>query len=145
MTMTTAQLGLILLTGATMAFVFGVFATVRVFALIIGIVLVAATGTPARIFHWAAGVVGWGSSLTDSLTTWGLGVAFPGLFAIILAGIVIYDLHPKGGRASRRTFWAAAGLAVLVAAGSTNVSFLNNIGPAITHGVQQSQSNVSGG
>lgn len=143
--MTTAQIGLIAFTLAVMAFVFGVFATIRVFALVMGIILMAATGTPARIFKWAAGVVGWGGNLTDSLTTWGLGVAFPGLFAIILAGIVIYDLHPKGGRASRRTFWAAAGLSVLIAAGSTNVSFLNNIGPAVTHGVQQSQTSVSGG
>ena len=137
--MTTAQLGLVLLALAIMAFIFGAFATIRVFAVIIGIVLVAATGTPARVFHWAAGVVGWGQNLTDSLTTWSLGVAFPGLFAIILAGIVAYDLHPKGGRASRRTFWAAVALAVMVAAGSTNVSFLNNLGPQITHGVQQTQ------
>lgn len=143
--MTTAQLGLILFSLSILAFIAGSWATLRVFALVIGIILMSATGTPARIFHWAASVVGWGSNLTGSLTSWGLGVAFPGLLAIILAAIVIYDLHPKGGRASRKTFWAAAGLAIMVATGSTSVSFLNNIGPAITHGVQQSQTSVSGG
>lgn len=139
MTLTTAQLGLVLLAAAIMAFAFGVFATIRVMALILGIILISATGTPGRVFHWAAGLVGWGSNVTDSLTGWAFGVALPGLFALLLAAKVAYDLHPRGGRASRATFWCAAGLAVMIAAGSTSVPFLNQVGPAITHGVQQAK------
>ena len=72
---------------------------------------------------------------------WGFGVVLPGLLALGLAALIIFDLHPKGGRAARRTWWAALALAVMIATASTNVTFLNNIGPSISHGV----STVQGG
>jgi hypothetical protein len=141
--MTTVDIGLVALTLAILAFVFGRFATARVIALIVGIVLVATAGG-GHLFSWATSVTSWLNGFVGTATTWAVGVAFPGLLAIVLAFIVAHDLHPKTGTASRRTFFAAGLLAVMIAAASTNVSFLNGLGPQIQHGVQNTQNGLGG-
>lgn len=141
--MTTVQIGLALLVGAILAFIAGRLPTARVIALIVGIVVVAAAGG-GHLFGWATALTGWLNSALGTVTTWAVGVAFPGLLALVLAAITVHDLHPKTGTPSRRTFWAAGLLAVMIAAASTNVSFLNGLGPQIQHGVQTTRTGLGG-
>lgn len=141
--MTTVDVGLVLLVLAILAFAAGRLPTIRVVMLIVGIVVVASAGG-GHLFGWATALTGWLNGAVGTVSTWAVGVAFPGLLAIILAAITIHDLHPKTGTPSRRTFWAAGLLAVMIAAASTNISFLNGLGPQIQHGVQTTQHGLGG-
>lgn len=143
MTLTTPEWGLVLFVLAVLAFVAGRMPAARVYALVIGIVILGAAGG-GHLFGWAAGITRWLDGFLGTATTWAVGVAFPGLLAIILVAITIHDLHPRTGKPTRRTFWAAGLLAVMIAAGSTNVQVLNNLGPQIRHGVQTTQTSIGG-
>lgn len=138
--MTTTQLGLVLLVLAILAFIAGRLPAFRVYALVIGIVVLAGAG--GHLVRFLNPVISWLNSFLGSATIWAVGVAFPGLLAIILAAITIHDLHPRTGKPTRRTFWVAGLLAVMVATASTNVSFLNGLGPQIRHGVQTTQTGL---
>lgn len=140
MSLTSGDVGLLLIVASTAAFVGGVLPRARVFGILVGVIVYGLAGPAGRWLHWAAVVTGWAQVLTDKVVGWAAGVTIPGLLALGLAAVVIFDLHPKGGRASRRTFWAAAALGVMIATASTNVTFLNQIGPQVVHGTQQVQS-----
>jgi hypothetical protein len=144
MTLTPADIGFLLMLFSVAAFVGGVFPRLRVVAILVGVPVWALNGPASRFLGWAADLTGWAQAITTGLVGWGFGVVLPGLLAIGLAALVIFDLHPKGGRAARRTWFAALGLSVMIATASTNVAFLNNIGPQIAHGVQQAQTQSGG-
>ena len=144
MTLTPADIGFLLMIFSVAAFVGGVFPRARVAAILIGLPVWALNGPASRFLNWASDVTGWAQAITSGLIGWGFGVILPGALALGLAALIIFDLHPKGGKAARRTWWAALGLAVMIATASTNVTFLNNIGPQIAHGVHQVQTTNGG-
>lgn len=132
--MTVAGIGLVLLVLGGLAFWLGCFATLRALAVLVGIILLGVSA--GHVLGWLTIAVGWLNSLLGTVTAWAFGAAVPGLLAIIFAALLVYDLHPRN-RAGKRTFWIAIGLAVMVASASTNVDFLNQLGPAVQQGVTQ--------
>jgi hypothetical protein len=81
------------------------------------------------------------SHLTDQLFAKLFGVSVAGILAAACLGLLIYDLHPKGGGASKRTFWIAALSAGLLVAGVSTFTVLNGIPADMRTGV----STVTGG
>jgi hypothetical protein len=135
--MTPAEIGGILLVLGGLAFAFGRFPSIRAVALFVGAILV---GTTGHVAHWTIVICTWLSGVTSSVFAWGFGVAVPALFAIILIWLFGHGVHPKN-RASRLTSIAGLALGFMVAAGITNISLLNQVGP----GVQSTTTTVTGG
>jgi hypothetical protein len=129
-----AGLGLVLLALGGLAYYLGVFSTIRAVLVLIGIILLGVSA--GHLLGWIAIVVGWINSGIMFLTSWLFGAAVPGLLAIILAGILVFDLAPRN-RAGKRTFFIAIALGVMIATASTHVDFLNQLGPSVQHGVSQ--------
>jgi len=123
----------VLIVLAGMSYWLGVFQNARVWAILLGPILV---GVGGHLFGWLAGLIGWAGQFGGTLTTWAFGVAVPGLIAIALSFYVIHGLHPKN-RAGKGHFWAALILGVAIAAGITNVQLLNNLPTTVHQGVSQ--------
>ncbi len=81
------------------------------------------------------------SHLTDALFAKLFGGGISGILALACLGLLVYDLHPRGGGASKRTFWIAALSAGLLVAGVSTVKVLNGIPADMRTGV----STVTGG
>jgi hypothetical protein len=129
-----AGLGLVLLAVGSLMYFLGVFSTIRAVFVLIGIILLGVSA--GHLLSWIAIVVGWINTLIMTLTSWAFGAAVPGLLAIILAGILVFDLAPRY-RAGKRTFFIAIALGVMIATASTHVDFLNQLGPSVQQGVSQ--------
>jgi hypothetical protein len=95
-------------------------------------------GMFARIMTSIARTV---SHLTDALFAKMFGASVGGVLVLVIGGILIYDLHPRGGGASKRTFWIAALSAGLLVAGVSTFHVLNGIPGDVGTGV----STVTGG
>lgn len=129
-----AGLGLVLLALGCVAYYLGIFSTLRAVAILIGIILLGVSA--GHLLGWVAIIVGWINSLVMTLTSWAFGTSVPGLLAIVLAALLVFDLHPRN-RAGKRTFFIAIALGVMIATASTNVDFLNQLGPSVQQGVSQ--------
>jgi hypothetical protein len=81
------------------------------------------------------------SHLTDQLFARLFGAGISGILALACLGLLAYDLHPRGGGASKRTFWIAALSAGLLVAGVSTFKVLNGIPADMRTGV----STVTGG
>jgi len=115
----------------------GIFKRTRAVLIFLGICLLG-SGLLSRLLVSMARIA---SNLTDSLFGKLFGVAVPGIIVLIAGVILIHNLHPKGGGASRRTFWLAAFVAACLIAGVSQIAALNGI-PADVH---TSVSTVTGG
>ena len=96
----------------------GIFAKTRAV-----LALLAAIGLGGFIGRALARVAAGGQHLAGTVTAWALGVALPGALFLVLAVILIHDLHPKHA-ASRRTAYVALGTGVLLVAGVTGIPAL---------------------
>lgn len=92
--------------------------------------LVAAIGIGGFLGSALARVVTWLTHLTGTVTGWALGVAIPGALFLLLAAILVHDLHPKKG-ASRRTGYIALGVGALLVAGVTGIPALAPLASAL--------------
>jgi hypothetical protein len=95
-----------------------IFAKTRAF-----LALVAAIGIGGFIGIALARLVTWLTHMTGTVTAWALGVALPSALFLVLAAILIHDLHPKHG-ATRRTAYIAFGVGALLVAGVTGIPAL---------------------
>jgi hypothetical protein len=77
----------------------------------------------------------WLSGLTSSLVGKIFGVGVPGALFAILVIVFIHDLHPKGGGASKRTFWLGIAVAACLVAGVSAFAQLNGIPGGLRSGV----------
>lgn len=113
MHMTVADLGVLLLV------LYGVFHYLRVLAItravlaFLGAVAVGLTGTVGRI---AGDVAGWAQSAVGTVTTWAFGATLSAALFIVLAIVLVHDLHPRKG-ASARTGYLALAVGILLVAG----------------------------
>jgi len=103
----------------------GIFAKTRTV-----LALVAAIGLGGFIGRALARVVTWLTHLTGTVTGWTLGVALPSALFLVLAAILIHDMHPKHG-ASRRTAYIALGVGALLVAGVTGIPALAPLASAL--------------
>ena len=92
--------------------------------------LVAAIGLGGFIGRALVRVVAWLTQLTGTVTGWALGVAIPAALFLVLAALLIHDLHPKKG-ASRRTAYVALAVGALLVAGVTGVPALAPLASAL--------------
>lgn len=117
------QWGTVFLVIGLVLYFLRIFAVVRAILAFLGTCLLSA-GVLSNLLVRAAREV---SALTDSLVGKVFGVAVPGLLVIVLIIIFAYDLHPKGGTASKRTFWLAIAVAACLVAGVSAFATLNGI------------------
>jgi hypothetical protein len=82
--------------------------------------LIAAIGIGGFLGRALVRVVTWLTQLTGTVTGWALGVAIPAALFLVLAVLLIHDLHPKKG-ASHRTAYVALGVGALLVAGVTGI------------------------
>jgi hypothetical protein len=92
--------------------------------------LIAAIGIGGFLGRALVRVVIWLTHLTGTVTGWALGVALPSALFLVLAVILIHDLHPKKG-ASRRTAYVALGVGALLVAGVTGIPALAPLASAL--------------
>lgn len=103
----------------------GIFAKTRAF-----LALLAAIALGGFIGRALVRVVTWLAQLTGTVTGWALGVALPAALFLVLAALLIHDLHPKNG-ASRRTAYVAFAAGALLVAGVTGIPALAPVASAL--------------
>jgi hypothetical protein len=96
----------------------GIFAKTRAF-----LALVAAIGIGGFLGRALTRVATWLAQLTGTVTGWALGTAIPAALFLVLAALLIHDLHPKNG-ATRRTGYIALAVGALLVAGVTGIPAL---------------------
>ena len=129
--------GAILITLSTLAYFTGRLPRVRAIGVFVGILL---TGINGHVVTIASHFVAWLARLSSGLFVWAFGVT-AGVGGVILLAVGVYflvhDLHPRGS-AKKRTFWIAAAMALVIAAGATGFAGLNNLPGQVTQGITQS-------
>lgn len=95
-----------------------IFAKTRAF-----LALLAAIGLGGFAGRALVRAVTWLQHLAGTVTGWALGVALPGALFLVLAVILVHDLHPQHG-ATRRTAYVALGVGALLVAGVTGIPAL---------------------
>lgn len=96
----------------------GIFAKIRTI-----LAILAAIGIAGFLGRALVVVAGWLQHVVGAITGWALGVSVPGALFIVLAIILIHDMHPKNG-ASRRTSYIAFAVGVLLIAGVEGIPAL---------------------
>lgn len=121
--MSYSQWGVILTVGGFICYWLRIFQRFRAYAVFAGICLLSG-GWVTRLL---VGLATWVAHLTSTLIGKLFGVGVPGAAALIIGGILIHDLHPRGGGASKRTFWLAIAFAACLIAGAGAFAQLNAI------------------
>jgi hypothetical protein len=116
--MTVSELAVIFLVLFLLLHWLGIFATTRA---ILAILAVTAIG--GFLGRMLVDVATWLQHATGAITGWALGVSVPAVLFIVLAVILIHDLHPRNG-ATRRTGWVALATGVLLVAGVAGIPAL---------------------
>lgn len=135
--LTPAQWGAVMIIFAVLFLWLRIFQRIRAVLVFAGICLLGGSLLGRLMGALARGA----SNVTDTLTGKIFGTAVPGLLVLIVGAVLIHDLHPRGGGASRRTFWLAAILAACLVAGLSTIVQLDGI-PA---GVHSTVTTVTGG
>ena len=102
-----------------------IFAKTRAF-----LALVAAIGIGGFLGRALLRVVTWLTQLTGTVTGWALGTAIPAALFLVLAALLIHDLHPRKG-ATRRTGYIALAVGALLVAGVTGIPALAPLASAL--------------
>lgn len=131
-------LGILLIVASFVLYIVGWLPTIRAVMVFLGILLL---GIKGHILAWLGIAMAWLAHAFNTATAWGLGAVVPGLLAVVLIILVIYDWHPKN-RASRKTYWLSAALAVLIVAGSSSVPALAHLQTGVRQGVTQTTNSV---
>lgn len=136
MNFTVAELGVILLV------LFGLFHYLRILAktravlAFLGAVAVGLTGTVGRI---AGDIAGWAQNAIGDVTAWAFGSALSAGLFIVLAVLLVHDLHPRKS-ASGRTGYVALATGILLVAG---VAQFPALAPAV-NGIRSFLSGIAG-
>ena len=128
--LTAAQWALLFIALAFTLLFLRIFQRLRAVLIFAGICL-AGGKAAALLAGFARGV----AHLTDDLTGKIFGVTLAGVIVVPVLIILVYDLHPKGGGASRRTFWISAFVACLLVAGVSSFHVLNSVPANIRTGI----------
>ena len=118
MTLTTAELGALLLIVWGLLHWLGIFTKTRVV-----LALFAAISIGGFLGRALVVVAGWLQHAVGTITGWLLGAAVPAALFVVLAVIMVHDLHPSHG-ASRRTSYIAFAVGVLLVAGVAGIPAL---------------------
>jgi hypothetical protein len=135
--LSTGQWGAILVAASLVLLWMRIFKVTRAVMVFVGICLIG-NGWLIRLLEDIARA---GSNIFGGLFAKVFGSAVPGVLGLAAIGILIYDLHPRGGGASRRTYWVAVLVAVILVSGLAGFKALNGV-PADVH---QGVTTVTGG
>jgi hypothetical protein len=120
MTLTVPELGALFLLLFAVFHFLGILATTRAVLVFLGVVVVGTSGFIGRML----GDIGtWAQHAFGSVTNWAIGVPLAAGLAIVVAIVVIHDLHPKNS-ATKRTGYLAIALGVFVAVGVAGIPAL---------------------
>lgn len=138
MSLAQGGIGAILIALSIWAYFRNRFAKARTWAVFTGILLFGFTGVAlhwiARLLQFVAGLLGLASGKY-------LGISAATLFAIIVIVMiaeVAHGWHPKG-KSGKSTFWIAAALAILIVAGATPFTPLNQLPSSVQQGINSTQ------
>lgn len=132
--------------GVLFLLLFGVFHYLHIFAatravlVFLGVVIVGSSGFIGRML---ADVGVWAQNTFGSITNWAIGVPLAAGLFVILAVVLVHDLHPKKG-ATPRTGWVALACGVLVAVGIAGIPALSGLHSAIVSLMGSATSLVNG-
>lgn len=96
--------------GALMLVLFGVFYWLRILPAtraVLAFLGTVAIGTGGFVGRALTSIGTWLQQIGGNVTAALFGVSIAGVVFIIALAVFAYDLHPKGGSASKRTGWAA--------------------------------------
>lgn len=114
MSLTVPELGALMLVLFAVFYWLGKLPATRAVLAFLGAVAIGTSGVAGRVL---ADIGTWLGSVGGSVTAWAFGTAVSGVVFLIAAVIFIHDLHPKGGRASKRTGLIGLLLGASLAAG----------------------------
>jgi hypothetical protein len=121
--MSYSQWGAILFTGGLIMYLLRIRARERAIMAGVGVCLLSG-GMVTKIL---VGLATWVAHLTSALIGRLFGVGVPGALALIIGAVLLHDLHPRGGGASKRTFWLAIAFAACLIAGVGAFAQMNAI------------------
>ncbi len=128
MHLTVSELGALLLLLYALFHYLKIFAATRAVMALLGTVAIGNSGTVGRIL----GAIGsWLAHAGGAVTSWLFGAALAGVPFIIAVIILTYDLHPKGGTATRRTGYIALLVGASLSAGIALIPALAPVRGAI--------------
>jgi hypothetical protein len=99
----------------------GIFAKTRVLLALLGVLGIG--GFLGRALVWAAT---WLQHVTGSITGWVFGTAVPAALFLVLAALLIHDMHPRNG-ATRRTGYLAFAVGAFLVAGVAGIPALSPV------------------
>lgn len=120
MNFTVAEMGVLFIVLFGVFHWLGILAKTRAVLALLGAVALGLTGTIGRI---AGDIAGWAQHAVGSVTSWAFGVSLSAVLFIVLAVLLIHDLHPKKG-ASGRTGFVALAVGILLVAGVSQIPAL---------------------
>lgn len=128
MHLTVPELGALMLVLFGLFYWLGIFAGTRAVLAFLGAVAIGTGGFAGRIL---ASIGAWLAHAGGTITAWAFGAAIVGVPFLIAAIIFAHDLHPKGGRASKRTGWIGMLLGASLASGIALIPALAPVAGAI--------------
>jgi len=138
MSLSLTGLGALFLIVAVVGHWLGIGAKIRAILAFIGIILVGTAGHGIGILvtvtRFLEGIVG-------AVTNWIFGTPAPWALFVILAIVLIYDLHPKHG-AGKRTAVVAVFVGLLLIGGVGQFPILNGIPNDVRNGVNTARTSV---
>jgi hypothetical protein len=129
MTLTVPELGALFLLLFGVFHFLGIFATIRAVLVFLGIVVV---GTFGFIGRMLSDVGLWAQHAFGSVVNWAIGVPLAAGLFVILAIVLVHDLHPKNA-ATKRTGWVAIACGLLVAVGVAGIPALAGLRDGIVN------------
>lgn len=136
MHMTVAELGVLCILLFSLFHYLRILAKTRSVLALLGAASVGLDGVVGRL---AGSLAGWAQRAVGSVTTWAFGVSLSAALFIVLAVLLIHDLHPKKN-ASARTGWVALAVGIMLVAG---VSQLPALAP-VASGIRSFLSGITG-
>lgn len=136
MILTVAEAGLLCLVLFGLFHWLAIFAKTRAILALLGAVSVGLGGFVGRLL---GALGGWVQRVTGVITAWAFGVSLSAVAFIVLAVILVHDLHPRNG-ATARTGWAALAVGIILAAGVSQIPALD----PLANGLRSLLSDVTG-
>jgi hypothetical protein len=134
--LTVAEAGLLCLVLFGLFHWLGIFVKTRAILALLGAVSVGLGGFIGRLL---GDLGGWVQHVTGIITAWAFGVSLSAIAFIVLAVLLIHDLHPRNS-ASARTGWAALATGIILAAGVSQIPALD----PLANGLRSLLSDITG-
>lgn len=125
MSLTPTEIGAVLIALAILTFLLGKYHKASAVMILLGVLLVGVSGHLVGIAAKGVALLAqWGGTAT----AWAFGFAVPGVLVIVAAFLLFHDLRRKG---SRRDFWIALALGVVLVTGASGIPALAGLPSAV--------------